>query len=348
MKETTNKLPFTIDLLQEMIDANYINKLKHKDTDLYLYNYNASAQYEKVWNEVTLNCRGLILDENFNIIARPFKKFFNYGENQDLQLPLESFEVFEKMDGSLGILYWHNDLPFIATRGSFYSDQALKATELLHNKYKASIALLDRTKTYLFEIIYPQNRIVVNYGTEEMLVLLAIVDLQSGKDYPLVDIGFPVVKKYDGLTDIAALQKLNTENKEGFVLKYESGYRVKVKFEEYLRIHRIITNVSSKTIWENLKNGLPFNEILEKVPDEFYTWVNKTIQNFDIAYKEIEIDAIAYFKTFENRKEAAAYYMQYKHPSILFNMLDKKSYNEAIWQLLKPKYERPFMKSGDE
>jgi tRNA splicing ligase len=348
MKETTNNLPFTIDLLQEMIDANYINKLKHKDTDLYLYNYNASAQYEKVWNEVTLNCRGLILDENFNIIARPFKKFFNYGENQDLQLPIESFEVFEKMDGSLGILYWHNDLPFIATRGSFYSDQALKATELLQNKYKASIALLDRTKTYLFEIIYPQNRIVVNYGTEEMLVLLAIVDLQSGKDYPLVDIGFPVVKKYDGLTDIAALQKLNTENKEGFVLKYESGYRVKVKFEEYLRIHRIVTNVSSKTIWENLKNGLPFNEILEKVPDEFYTWVNKTIQNFDIAYKEIENDAIAYFKTFENRKEAAAYYMQYKYPSILFNMLDKKSYNEAIWQLLKPKYERPFMKSGDE
>ncbi len=242
-------LPFTIDELEEMITSGYVRMTKHPERPLYIYNYTAKTQYEYMWNEVTMLCRGLILDENYMIVARPFTKFFNYGEVSNQVIPSLPFEVFDKMDGSLGILYWWNDRPYIATRGSFMSEQAIKANELLHKKYATCKDKLDRRKTYLFEIIYPENRIVIDYGYKEELVLLAIVDLQSGVESPLTDIGFPVVKRYDGLNDLEAIRLMQIDNKEGFIIRFDNGFRIKVKFVEYVRLHRIITQVSSKTIW---------------------------------------------------------------------------------------------------
>jgi hypothetical protein len=56
-------LPFTIDALEEMIASGYVKMTKHPEQPLYIYNYMAKAQYEYMWNEVTILCRGLILDE---------------------------------------------------------------------------------------------------------------------------------------------------------------------------------------------------------------------------------------------------------------------------------------------
>src|SRR5690348_3368213 len=104
--------------LQRMIDERYISVQQHPRLDLYIYNYTQSAQYDGVWNNETLQCRGLIMDSANTIIARPFPKFFNLQEAIDKgeQLPAEEFVVTEKMDGSLGILYWDGDKPALATR----------------------------------------------------------------------------------------------------------------------------------------------------------------------------------------------------------------------------------------
>jgi len=96
-------------LLNELILENYVRVNKHPDRDLFIYNYTAKAQYDRVWNEITLQCRGLILDASGNIIARPFPKFFNLGEMEDQVIPALPFDVFEKMDGSLGITYWQGN-----------------------------------------------------------------------------------------------------------------------------------------------------------------------------------------------------------------------------------------------
>jgi len=335
-------LPFTIDALEEMISSGYVRMTKHPERPLYIYNYTAKAQYENIWNEVTKLCRGLILDENYKIVARPFVKFFNYGEVADQVIPNESFEVYDKMDGSLGILYWWNDRPYIATRGSFMSEQAIKANELLRGKYAHCIDRLDKSKTYLFEIIYPENRIVIDYGHKEELVLLAIVDIDSGVESPLTDIGFPLVKRYDGLNDIVAIRLIQLDEKEGFIIKFNGGFRIKIKFAEYVRLHRIITQVSSKTIWEHLRDGLPMTELLEKVPDEFYNWVRATIEAFDKEYKVIEEEARSEYKELEDRKATAFYFQTCKHTAILFKMYEKRPYDTIIWKVLKPKYERPF------
>lgn len=330
-----------------MISKNYVRVNKHPEHDLYIYNYTQNAQFERVWNEVTLACRGLILDQNDNIIARPFPKFFNLGEMENQLLPDAAFEVYDKMDGSLGILYWINDVPFMASRGSFASDQSDKANELLHGKYRNSWSLLDKTKTYLFEIIYPQNRIVLDYGVAEELVLLAIVDIKTGAEFPLENIGFPVVEKYHGIKDIMTLKGLDVNNKEGFIIKYANNFRVKIKFEEYLRLHRIVTQVSNVNIWEYLKTNQPMEEILERVPDEFFDWVKQTKGDLENQYSVIENQCKNDFKILESRKETALYFQTFQYSGVLFAMLDNRDYSEIIWKMIRPTFEKPFNK-GEE
>jgi T4 RnlA family RNA ligase len=343
-----SNLPFSIQDLEKMIQQGYVRVTKHTHANLFIFNYTAKTQYEYMWNEVTAICRGLILNDKHRIVARPFMKFFNYGELPNQVLPNEPFEVFDKMDGSLGILYWWNDRPFIATRGSFTSDQAIKANEILQNLYFHCIEKLDRTKTYLFEIIYPENRIVIDYGAREELVLLAIIDMETGIESALTEIGFPIVPSYDGLNDFDTIRKMQIDEKEGFIVKFKSGYRVKIKFTEYVRLHKIITQVSSKIIWQHLMNDLPFDDLLEKVPDEFYHWVQDTINDLKQKFTKIEEEARAEFKDLGDRKSTALYFQTCKYPAILFRMLEGKSYDHLIWKIIQPEYERPFKYSIEE
>lgn len=334
-------------LLKEMISKNYVRVNKHPEHDLYIYNYTQNAQFERVWNEATLACRGLILDGNGNVKARPFPKFFNLGEIENEVLPDFTFEVYDKMDGSLGILYWINDIPFIASRGSFASDQSDKANEMLHEKYRNSWSFLDKNKTYLFEIIYPENRIVLDYGAAEELVLLAIIDTRSGEEFPLEDIGFPIVEKYNGIKDILLLKEMDIDNKEGFIIKYANNFRVKIKFEEYLRLHRIITQVSNVNIWEYLKTNQSMEEILERVPDEFFDWVKQTKNDLENKYSVIENQCKLDFKVLESRKETALYFLTCKYPGVLFAMLDNIDYSAIIWKMIRPTFEKPFNKAEE-
>jgi RNA ligase len=330
------------ELLQQLIADGYIHVQKHPSAALYIYNYSPKAQYERVWNEWTLAARGLILDSEYNIVARPFRKFFNMEEHHAEEIPNENFEVFEKLDGSLGILYWLDNKPFIATRGSFNSEQSEKATQMLYQRYNHTFSLLDKTKTYLFEIIYPENRIVVDYGNKEDLILLAVIDNQTGADEALPEIGFPLVKRYDGISDLSKLKSLQEENKEGFVIKFKSGFRVKVKFEEYVRLHRILTKISTVNIWEFLSSNEPFDAILEKVPDEFYDWVKRVVAELTTEYEAIDNYCKQHYKELATRKETAIYFQTLQHSSILFAMLDGYDYSPMIWKKLRPKYEKPF------
>ncbi len=329
-------------LLQEMLDQNYIRVNKHPTCDLHIYNYTQFAEYERVWNEITLSCRGLILNENLEVIARPFTKFFNLDEDENQIIPNTSFEVYDKLDGSLGILYWIEDTPYIASRGSFNSDQSNKATAMLHNQYKTSWSLLNKIHTYIFEIIYPENRIVLDYGSTEALVLLGIVDTATAHELPLQDFGFPLVEKYDGLKDINALKMLNQDNKEGFVIKFSNNYRLKVKFDEYLRLHRIITEVSNVNIWEYLKTKQSMEEILESVPDEFFDWVKQTKRDLEDQYETIEKQCQKDFKVLDTIKETALYFQTCKYPSVLFSMLNNRDYAEIIWKKIRPTFAKPF------
>jgi hypothetical protein len=327
---------------QELISQKYISVQKHPTEELYIYNYTQKAQFENFWSEEVQICRGLILDNNDYVVARPFRKFFNFDQHEG-ELPTGNFKVYDKLDGSLGILYFIGDKPFIATRGSFTSDQAIKANEILNSKYKDY--KFDKNFTYLFEIIYPQNRIVVDYGSQEKLVLLAIIETKTGIEKDISD--FEWVDKatlFDGL-DIDKIKQIQDTKNEGFILKWENGFRLKFKFDEYKRLHRILTSVSAKTIWEFMKDSKDLDEIIDKVPDEFFGWVKDTKLKLHTEFSQIFVEASNLFyksKNLSDRKSQAEFLRDKKYNSLVFGLLDGKDICPAIWKLIKPKFEKPF------
>jgi RNA ligase len=212
-----------------------------------------------------------------------------------------------------------------------------------------------RHLTFCFEIIYPENRIVLDYGNDEKLVLLGTFD-KNGKEIDVEmwsQYGFDVVKKYDGIKDYKQLKEMVKNDQEGFVVKFSNGDRVKVKGVEYLRLHKIMTNVTTTGVWEYLKNGEDVLELLKDVPDEFYNKIKSYVKDLRYSYFQIsedvgkKFDGMMYGKyndkePIEDRKEYAEWvFTQPKHLSgILFRMFDKKDYTEIIWNLIRPEFKK--------
>jgi len=353
-------MKYDLNILNDYIEKGLIIKQVHPTLPLSIYNYSRTCQYDRLWDDVTLNCRGLILDTKGNVVAKPFPKFFNMEELSDSEIPKESFEVFEKMDGSLGIFFHYNGEWHMATRGSFTSEQAIKGMEIAKREG------LDRKCvpgfTYLFEIIYPENRIVVDYGNDERLVLLSIVN-PEGNEIPYEEIqmdGWDIVNRYDGVSDYTKLKEMISNDAEGYVIRFKRGMRMKIKGDEYVRLHRILTNFSTTDIWELLMTNGNMDEFLERVPDEFDKWVKMTIGDLKYAFYQISEragklhDGFRYGKYNDvdpepTKKEFAEFVMKQQEilRPVMFSMWDNKPYDHIIWKLIKPKWSKPFKKDLD-
>ncbi|MGW5850491.1 phosphatase domain-containing protein [Streptomyces sp. NPDC055254] len=314
--------------LADAIEAGHVSRKRHPDLPLSLYTYTRTAQYEGVWNRVTTRCRGLVADDtNGAVVALPLPKFFNVGEHESGQpyapsLPDEPFEVYDKVDGSLAVVFHYAGNWRVASKGSFISAQATWAQRRLGTK---DTAALRPGTTYLAEILYPGNRIVVNYGGRQDLVLLAAFG-PDGAEVPLAE----AASHWEGIGSVVtvwpampldalmALAESNTlpggaavtgTDAEGFVLRFASGVRAKAKLSEYVRLHKVVTGVTERDIWRDhgiqrfsgrpathiarilgcplaeveASGGKPLDALLEQVPDEFDAWVRQVIARLEDA-----------------------------------------------------------------
>jgi len=316
----------------------------HPTLPLTIWNYSLSTTYEQHWDEVTIACRGLVTDNTTGyVVSRGFDKFFNLEE--DKHTPTEDYTVYEKLDGSYISSFYYNDTLIITSRGSFISDQAMKAYELIERYDKDK---LDKNFTYMWEIIYPENRIVVLYE-EERLVMLGKRNFTTGEYKEIQhyrEFGFDVVKEYPNLK-LEELKDLEWDNSEGFVVRFSNGDFIKVKFEEYFRLHKIMTEISTLGVWDILRNGDDMTKILEDVPDEFYDKIRSYEEELKMKYletKEFYLSLFAEAKKrdiVEDRKLFAEYAINSTNkPAILFKMLDGKSYKQLIWALIRPEFRK--------
>lgn len=242
-----------------------------QDGDLSLFVYSQSCTYEKGWDEYTLLARGLIIDRAAQkVVATPFPKFFNHGEMQD-RIPDLPFETFEKVDGSLIIIYFYNGEWRTATKGSFNSAQAQWANKFLQQR---DLSELIPGWTYLAEAVYPENRIVVSYDIEG-LILLGIYD-PTGQEIPPhfakarhVFSRVAAAHEYKHISYLLEHAKTLSSQEEGFVLRFSDGTRLKIKGDEYCRIHRLISNVTPLAIWDMMRAGSDLETIRKELPEEF-------------------------------------------------------------------------------
>lgn len=336
-------------LLTHCLNERLVVARRHPSKPLTILNYTERCQYERGnWNEVTRQCRGLIYNEHTGeVVARPFRKFFNYGQAEagefDLTAPVT---VTDKLDGSLGILYGDE----IATRGAFESEQAQHATALFRSRYASFV--VPEGWTLLFEIVYPSNRIVCDYGEQDDLILLGAVEIDTGRSVGPRDsaLGWPgpiaTIFPYASLADALAAEP--RQNAEGLVVHFrDTDERVKLKQEDYVRLHRIVTGLNERTVWEHLCEQKPLDELLEPLPDEFHSWVRSvadrlTEQVFEQC-DEVERTYTAVVGGLPEGFSQKDYALAVKdHPLswALFSRKAGKAYAPRLWLQAKPEARR--------
>lgn len=341
--------------VEALIEEGYISKFGHSTLPIFGLNYTPKAQIDKKWTPETLQCRGLVVDKDYNIVGRCFKKIFNFEEHFG-KLPTGNYDVWDKVDGSLIIVCWYDDVLVVTTRGSFDSNQSNWAKELLQTVYSEQVSKLDRNFTYLFELVHPDNRIVINYGNIKELRLLAVIhtkddwEIQPSKELH----GFNTPEFFGTLEqkeNPLNLRLLEQSNKEGFVIRWHSSnLRLKIKFHEYVRLHRILSYHDSVHIWEALRmdgeEGVL--RLLEQLPDEYYADTERWISRIQENFKAIDTEVKEWYDRRNreaSRKELAEFFSKYRYPHLLFSMLDdKSSYRDEIYKLIKPpRYTLGFM-----
>lgn len=327
------------------IENGYVIMRTHPENpELHILNYADKCQYEPYWTDVTRKTRGLIYStETLEIVARPFEKFFNYGQEAGVEFDLDApiLGAFDKLDGSLGVSYVLPDGRVqIATRGSFESDQAIHANQILENEPWLQQLILDdvaRGHTTLWEIVYPENRIVVDYGDKDQLMRLGSVNVTTGEFEP--NYGLHIESKT--LREVLSLP--DRHNVEGLVVWIDPKTAVKIKQQDYIELHRIVSSLSQKEVWRQLSAGT-YDEFVQKLPDEFYGWADNTANELRKMFWDIEATADVYFTNVKERKldsrKDQALYISAEIPAdyrgMMFSLLDGRDISDGIWKRIEP------------
>lgn len=286
--------------LEQQCQKGWLRKATSEDGKLVQYNYSNKAQYEKYWNRHTKNNRGHIYEiETGKLIAMSFPKFFNFSEltvgEQRYLSKNTDFTVFEKMDGCLGICYFYNGKWRVNSRGSFNSFASRVAEELL-KKYP-KIKEMNRNWTLLFEIIHPRTKIIVDYKGKKELCLIGgysldpLVEIEDSQlDYIAGVTGFSRPKKFNySLKDIKDILTELDYNNEGFVVKFNNSERVKFKGDGYLKIVKILCQLTPKNLWKTMENGKVDTNIISTLPEEIksdYYYIKARLERFYSDVKE--------------------------------------------------------------
>jgi RNA ligase len=314
--------------------------------DLSLYIYTNKCVYNSNWNKWNILARGLILDKKRKrIVATPFPKFFNYEEVKEV--PNLPFEVYEKVDGSLGIAYRYEEKWHIATKGAFDSPQAIWGTEKLR---RLDTSTLEPDTTYLFEIVSKANRVVVRYPYEGLVLLggykksgveisySELVTVSSNLDIRMAE-------KIESSDIFSVLEKAKSLGKEaeGFVIRFANGERIKIKGEEYKRIHRLIIGVTPLAIWEILKNGEDLESYRKEIPEEFWedfdTIATLLKKQYDKLIDEVEL----YHVKFKDSTDKEIGLVTYLLPELVSSFIFLRRKNKEWYNVPKTK-DRLFLK----
>lgn len=355
-------------LAERLITVNH-----HDEFPLDLYTYGRTVQYTGQWDNLTSRCRGIVVNRNTGeIVARPFEKFHNFETQNQPQthgvnlatMPVTG-AVIEKMDGFMCTLYEWEGQEYIASKGSFSSPHAKWATEF-YRKHKKGPEW-PKGWTPVFEGISANLRIVVDYGKFEGLILLAVINKETGEEMPYETMGrmanlrgFPVprlsTQDWMGVRTLTLNTSLKGE--EGFVCTWylpgKPPLRVKMKFIDYIRLHRIVSGVSPKHIWEALKEGMSLTEWENYSTAWFAKFVAKWKRALQTEALRIEKNSKEIFEQvsakfddktqfeisdiFRIRKEFALEFTKpenKEYSGVLFAMLDKKDIKPVIWKMTK-------------
>lgn len=342
-----NNLDLVEDLKSGKITLDYLaNELsiiiKDSYDDRYVLNYNQISSPKD--NEYVIQCRGIVIDKNFNVLCRPFDRFFNIGEciDHNKYINWATAECYEKVDGSLIKIYYDGVNWCAATRGTAFAESDVYGWDLnfVDLVYKSlnvdgldSFNILcdkhlDRKITYLFDVTSRENRVVTQYNGYT-LWYLASRYTESGEyvrqEDAVVALGaiLPKVYKFGTVEDCIHTASNLPDLQEGYVLYQDGKPFCKIKSPSYVAVHHIRgEGLNPKRIMQLLLLNEQ-DEYLKYFPEdeEFFTKYRDALNEFHITlYREVELlDGI------EDRKEFALKVKDRFYSSVLFSWKFDKS-----------------------
>jgi len=250
-------------------------------------------------------CRSVVIDVVNNVIVlSPFKKFRNLNESPENSFEnivqriniAKSIEISNKLDGSMQSARWYHGEVVMSGSQSINQEESWRLKDgyemLISNQNYIKMLIDNQNYTFIFEYISLKDAHIVNYKKEEEgLYLIGIRDVNTGeqKSYNYV---ISIAKKYEILStsvfnknieEVMEDVKLYTSDKmEGYVLNID-GYFVKVKCDDYTKIHKVLSKISSiNLIIMSIANDC-FDDLISKIPEVYKDRVLK-VANIVLKY----------------------------------------------------------------
>lgn len=331
--------------LKAVVEKYSLNTRSHKlFPNLHLLKYDI---FSPMGERVPQECRGIILDENnkWEVVARPFDKFFNLTENHAAKIDWDSAKVLEKLDGSLVPMWFYTGEWQFSTSGSPdasgevqgnpFDFQTLIRRVWNELGYTFPITI---DYTFIFELITRYNKVVVDYKGQNRLVLLGVRNNKTGEEYDpsLVvkkfGLNYEVVRHFDQLKTLEDTTKqvetLNGLKEEGYVVVDKFCNRVKVKAPHYVTLHRLKGEYFSRKRALELVLLGETSEVLSYFPE----W-KEDIDLIENKYQEFKSSILKTYemhKGIESQKEFALAIKEAPMTSVLFAMRKGIDFEEAI------------------
>lgn len=319
----------------------YSLNIKRKDSRI-LFKYsqiNSDASLE-----IVKEARGLILeDKTWEVISYPFKRFFNYGETYADPIDWKTAKVSSKEDGSLIKVYFYNGWK-VGTSGTIDAEDAELSSPIYHNfrelfdvaakNSNFNFDKLDPHFTYIFELCSRYNQVVCPQG-EPKLYHIGTRDNRSLEEV-LIDIGVDKPKEYrlSSLEDCIKMAKTFDYKQEGFVVVDKDWNRIKIKSEDYLRVHRLSNN-TTLTI-ERALDLIRMNEVQEFLSyfpyyQNFIDDVKNKLNSLIKKLERIECEAFT-FKCFNLlKKDFSIFANKSENPFIWYQVYNNPDFSVIKW-----------------
>lgn len=297
---------------------------ERKFGDISSFNFSRQAFNKAIWNNITVKARGLFINIKTNeIVLRSYDKFFKINETEETKI--ENLEknlcfpitAYRKENGFLGLLGWDkekNDFLF-ATKGSLdglYVDyfknvffKQFKNTPTKLKEFKKYLRNCDGKKTFVFEVIDPENDPhIIHYNNPKIILLDVIFNDISFKNerYSCLkdyqdNFGFEIKEEagtFNNWSEFSEwyLQKSKDYNNqiEGYVIQDSNGFHFKVKTEYYnfwKQCRNIVESVKKYGSYNRISTMTWGNEFLDALVKEFYDFImtkneRQKLENTDI------------------------------------------------------------------
>lgn len=265
-----------------------------------VYDGETEASGEDFWDRYDgfyRECRSVVIDiEKECIVLCPFSKFFNINELEETSVEniqkriknANCVEFSDKLDGSMQSARWYENQIIMAGSQAINPDNSWRLEDgyrMIYelSRYKKMLQEFPNF-TFVFEYISLRDAHVVKYKKEqEGLYLIGMRDINTGVELPYDTImnianehNIPTTKVFNKTLDqvMIELDDKSSDEAEGFVINID-GYKVKVKYNDYVHIHKALSKLSSiNLIIRSIADG-QYDDLLSKLPFAYHDDVKK-------------------------------------------------------------------------